>query len=145
MWNINTIICNTINKNDSKSVYLLFSRNSNRRWREFKRTISKITLKKNICRGQEAVLHLQRISDSNAYNCGSFAWCAKKEQGANCFTEWMHFLEDRVSWNCNKTLHENRSWSSWHFRRWYILQWNLYKADTIRSKKSIHFMEMSAL
>ena len=29
--------------------------------------------KKNICRGQEAVLHLQRISDSNAYNCGSFA------------------------------------------------------------------------
>ena len=26
-----------------------------------------------------------------------------------------------------------------------IIQWNLYKADTIRSKKSARFMEMSAL
>ena len=26
-----------------------------------------------------------------------------------------------------------------------VLQWNLYKADTIRSKKSVRFMEMSAL
>ena len=27
----------------------------------------------------------------------------------------------------------------------YNIQWNLYKADTIRSKKSVRFMEMSAL
>ena len=26
-----------------------------------------------------------------------------------------------------------------------VIQWNLYKADTIRSKKSVRFMEMSAL
>ena len=26
-----------------------------------------------------------------------------------------------------------------------VVQWNLYKADTIRSKKSVRFMEMSAL
>ena len=26
-----------------------------------------------------------------------------------------------------------------------LLQWNLYKADTIRSKKSVRFLEMSVL
>ena len=70
--------CNTIDKNDKKSVYLLFSRKSNRRRREFKQTISSITLNKNICRGQDAVLHSQRISDSNAYHCGGFARCCEE-------------------------------------------------------------------
>ena len=29
---------------------------------------------------------------------------------------------------------------------WYAkIQWNLYKADTISAKKSVHFIEMSAL
>ena len=36
--------------------------------------------KKNICRGQEAVLHLQKLSGSNAYNCGGFTRCS--EEGA---------------------------------------------------------------
>ena len=73
-------LCNTIDKNDKKSVYLLFSRKSDRRRREFKQTISNITIKKkkNICKGQEAVLHLQKLSGSNAYNCGGFTRCSEE-------------------------------------------------------------------
>ena len=57
-------LCNTIDKTDKKSVYLLFSIKSNwrRRRKEFKRRISNNTLKNYICKGQEVVFRLQWIS-----------------------------------------------------------------------------------
>ena len=50
---------NAIDKTDKKSFYLLFSRKSNRRRREFRGTITNNMLKKDICRDQEPGFHLQ--------------------------------------------------------------------------------------
>ena len=74
-------LCNTIDKNDKKSVYLLFSRKSDRRRREFKQTISNITLKKkNICKGQDHLAVMLTIVEASQD-------ALKKEQGANCLIE----------------------------------------------------------
>ena len=75
-----TDLCNTIDKTDKKPAYLLFSRKSSRRRREFKGVISNNTLKKYICRGQEVVFHLQWIlrSNSNAYSIGGSVRCCEE-------------------------------------------------------------------
>ena len=52
-------LCNTIDKTNKTFFYLLLSRTSNRRRREFKQTVSNNTLKKYICKVKEVWFHLQ--------------------------------------------------------------------------------------
>ena len=88
--------CNTIDKNDKKSVYILFSTKPNRRRRDFKRTISNNTSKKYIAGIKKLcfIYNEYQEYDSNAYNCGDLGKCCEQGARHKMFDKMDAFLQD---------------------------------------------------
>ena len=92
-------LCNTIDKTNKTFFYLLFSRTSNRRRREFKQTVSNNTLKKYICKVKEVWFHLQwiRETDNNAYTLGGLGRCCEEGGRPKLLDRMNLFLQDSAT------------------------------------------------